>query len=79
MLILEGRKKRSEPAALKDYFESLVELFNNSAMHDKYGQWKLPMKHGKLEAVSLPNRSARKIVRNIELLFDLVFERHPPE
>ena len=79
MLILEGHRKRSEPSALEDYYKRLVDLFNNGVMHDKDGQWKLPMKDGKLEPVSLGNRSARKIVKNIDQLFDLVFERHPPE
>lgn len=79
MLILEGMRKRSQPVVLEDYFKRLVELFNNGVMHDKDGQWKLPMKDGKLEPVSLSNTKARKIVQNIELLFDLVFQRHLPE
>lgn len=73
---LEGMRKRSKPAALVDYFERLVLLFNNSILHDRDGQWNLPMEGGKIEAMSFPNRSAYKVVKNIELLFDLVFERH---
>ena len=78
MVILEGMRKRSSPAALSEYFDSLVHLFNNGVMHDKDGQWKLPMENDKLNPISLSNVKARKVVKNIELLFDLVFENHPP-
>ena len=79
MVILEGMRKRSSPAALSEYFDSLVHLFNNGVMHDKDGQWKLPMKNDKLDPISLSNVSARKVVKRIELLFDLVFAQHPQE
>ena len=79
MLICEGMRKRSEPVALVNYFERLVVLFNNGVMHDRDGQWKLPMKDWKIEAMFLSNRSAHNVVKNVELLFDLVFERHPSE
>lgn len=79
MLVLEGKIKHSEPVALSDYFERLVVLLNNYVMYDMDGQWKLPIKDGKIEAMSLSNGSARKVIENIELWFDLAFERHPSE
>ena len=78
MIILEGMRKRSSSVALADYFKRLAHLFNNGVMHDMDGQWKLPMENDKLDPISLSNVKARKVVKNIELLFDLVFENHPP-
>ena len=36
-----------------------------------------PPSAGKLKPISLSNGSARKVVKNSALLFDLVFENHP--
>ena len=46
-------------------------------MHEKDGEYKIPLSDGKLEPISLSNRIARKVVKNSELLFDLVLENHP--
>lgn len=76
MVILEGMKHRSGTKELDDYFVKLQQLLNNGVMHEKDRQWRLPMEQGKLQPVSFSNSTARKIVGNIEQLFDLVFEKH---
>ena len=76
MLILEGMKHRSGVKELDEYFDQLQHLLNNGVMHEKDGQWRLPMEQGKLQPVSFSNSTARKIVGNILQLFDLVFKNH---
>ena len=65
MSMLEGIGKRSQPSALEDCFKRLVELFDNGVIHDEDGQWKLPMKDGKIDPISLSNTSARRIIETL--------------
>ena len=76
-LVLEDLRKCGSAAAINDYFQPLIVLFDNCGMYEKYGQWKLPLSDGKLEYISLSNGNERKVVENYALLFDLVFENHP--
>ena len=51
LLILEGMKHRSGVKELDESFVQLQHLLNNGVMHEKDGQWRLPMEQGKLQAV----------------------------
>jgi len=76
MTLLEGLKHRTNGAQSKEYFEEVAHVFNNGMLSEQNGNWKVPQDSGELKVLSFSNVTARRLVSNIDQVFDVVFRYH---
>ena len=76
MVILEGLRHRQSGVNTVCYFSQLNNLLNNGILSEKNGNFKFPTVKDELKQLSLSNTTARKLISNIDKLFDTVFLYH---
>ena len=79
MTLLEGLKHMTKGAQSKEYFEEVAHTFNNSMLSKENGTWKIPQDSGELKVLSFSNTTARRLVSNIDQIFEVVFRFHNDE
>ena len=79
MTIFEGLKYRTNDIQLQAYFQKLADVFNNGMLSEQNGNWGVPQDSGELKILSISNITARRLVSNIEQIFDMVFRYHNNE
>ena len=60
----------------KKYFEEVAHVFNNGMLSEQNFNWKLPQDSGELNVLSFSNINARRLVSNIDQVFEVVFRHH---
>ena len=76
MTLLEGLKHRTNGVQSQEYFQDVADIFNNGMLSEQNGNWRVPQDSGELKVLSFSNVTARRLVSNIDQIFDLVFKFH---
>ena len=76
MTLLEGLKHRSNGVQSQEYFQEVADVFNNGMLSEQNGNWSVPQDSGELKVLSFSNVTARRLVSNIDQIFDAVFRFH---
>lgn len=76
MTILEGLRHRTNGVMAKEYLLKVQDIFNSGMLAKENGNYVIPTERGELKKLSFSNVTARKLVNNIELVFDEVFKLH---
>ena len=76
MTLLEGLKHRSNGVQSQEYFQEVADVFNNGMLSEQNGNWSVPQDSGELKVLSFSNVTARRLVSNIDQIFDVVFRLH---
>ena len=76
MTLLEGLKHRSNGVQSQEYFQEVADVFNNGMLSEQNGNWSVPQDSGELKVLSFSNVTARRLVSNIDQIFDAFFRFH---
>ena len=76
MIILEGLRRRTNGVMEKEYLFKVQDIFNSGMLAKENGSYVIPTERGELKKMSFSNVTARKLVNNIEQVFDEVFKFH---
>ena len=76
MVLLERLKHRTNGVQANEYFVEIAQKFNNGMLSEQNGNWQVPQDSGELKVLSFSNTTARRLVSNIDQIFDTVFRFH---
>ena len=76
IIILEGLRHRTNSVMAKEFLLMVQDIFNSGMLAKDNNSYVIPTERGELKKMSFSNVTTRKLVNNIEHVFDEVFKFH---